>query len=213
MLSVSFFNVVKKSSDMGDKLICITKNRKAMKIIILHDADARIEYLDVADHLLGSDIEEFLTRQGFSVNNITWLATTADHIPVVYHKYDIDRKNGEVTHTQRESELQDLTIHGQLQALKHREQDELKAALRKYGTEVDGGFEVHFEGEQPIVAGYLFDEPRDIVIDAARLDADGNLSLLGEDKEVRDGQYDIEPSDIFGGQLDYVTSSIGAWMK
>ena len=78
---------------------------------------------------------------------------------------------------------------------------------------MDGGFEVHFEGEQPIVAGYLFDEPRDIVIDAARLDADGNLSLLGEDKEVRDGQYDIEPSDIFGGQLDYVTSSIGAWMK
>ncbi len=150
-----------------------------MKIIILHDADARIEYLDVADHLLGSDIEEFLTRQGFSVNNITWLVTSADHIPVVYHKYDIDCKTGEATHTKREAELQDLTIHGQLQALQHREQDELKAALRKYGTEVDGGFEVHFEGEQPIVAGYLFDEPRDIVIDAARLDADGNLSLLG----------------------------------
>ena len=141
------------------------------------------------------------------------LVTSADHIPVVYHKYDIDCKTGEATHTKREAELQDLTIHGQLQALQHREQDELKAALRKYGTEVDGGFEVHFEGEQPIVAGYLFDEPRDIVIDAARLDADGNLSLLGEDKEVRDGQYDIEPSDIFGGQLDYVTSSIGAWMK
>ena len=72
-----------------------------MKIIILHDADARIEYLDVADHLIGSDIEEFLTRQGFSVNNITWLVTSADHIPVVYHKYDIDRKTGEATHTQR----------------------------------------------------------------------------------------------------------------
>ena len=199
---------------MGDKLICITKIiEKAMKIIILHDADARIEYLDVADYLIGSDIEEFLTRLGFSVNNITWFATSADHIPVVYHKYDIDRKTGEATHTQREAELKDLTIHGQLQALKHREQDERKAALRKYGTEVDGGFEVHFEGEQPIVAGYLFDEPRDIVIDAARLDADGNLSLLGEDKEVRDGQYDVEASDIFGGQLDYVTSSIGAWMK
>ena len=64
---------------------------------------------------------------------------------MVYHKYDIDRKTGEVTHTQREAELQDLTIHGQLQALKHREQDELKAAIRKYGKEVDGGFEVHFE--------------------------------------------------------------------
>lgn len=157
--------------------------------------------------------EVITSYDNFSVNNITWLVTSADHIPVVYHKYDIDCKTGEATHTKREAELQDLTIHGQLQALQHREQDELKAALRKYGTEVDGGFEVHFEGEQPIVAGYLFDEPRDIVIDAARLDADGNLSLLGEDKEVRDGQYDIEPSDIFGGQLDYVTSSIGAWMK
>ena len=134
-----------------------------MKIIILHDADARIEYLDVADHLLGSDIEEFLTRQGFSVNNITWLVTSADHIPVVYHKYDIDCKTGEATHTKREAELQDLTIHGQLQALQHREQDELKAALRKYGTEVDGGFEVHFEGEQPIVAGYLFDDGKSSV--------------------------------------------------
>ena len=41
-----------------------------MEIIILHDADARIEYLDVAGHLIGSDIEEFLTRQGFSVNNL-----------------------------------------------------------------------------------------------------------------------------------------------
>ena len=185
-----------------------------MKIIILHDADARIEYLDVADHLLGSDIEEFLTRQGFSVNNITWLVTSADHIPVVYHKYDIDCKTGEATHTQtRGRTARPHYPRTTSQALQHREQDELKAALRKYGTEVDGGFEVHFEGEQPIVAGYLFDEPRDIVIDAARLDADGNLSLLGEDKEVRDGQYDIEPSDIFGGQLDYVTSSIGAWMK
>ena len=215
MLSVSFFNVVKKQVQRHGRQTYLyhKNNRKAMKIIILHDADARIEYLDVADHLIGSDIEEFLTRQGFSVNDITWLTTSADHIPVVYHKYDIDRKTGEATHTQREAELKDLTIHGQLQALQHREQDELKAAIRKYGTEVDGGFEVHFEGEQPIVAGYLFDEPRDIVIDAARLDADGNLSLLGEDKEVRDGQYDIEASDIFGGQLEYVTSSIGAWMK
>lgn len=131
----------------------------------------------------------------------------------VYHKYDIDRKTGEATHTQREAELKDLTIHGQLQTLKHRKQDELKAALRKYGTGLDGGFEVHFEGEQPIVAGYLFDEPRDIVTDAARLDADGNLSLLGEDKEVRDGQYNMEASEIFVGQLDYVTSSMGAWVK
>lgn len=182
-----------------------------MKIIILHDADARIEFLDVADYLIGSDIEEFLTRKGFSVNNITWIAASTDHVPVVYHKFDIDRKTGEATHTQQETQLKGLNIHGQLQELKHREQDELKAALRKYGEEVDGGFEVHFEGEQPIVAGYLFDEPCDIAIDAARVDAHGNLSLIGEDKQDRGEQHDIELCDVFGGQLDYVTSNIKAW--
>lgn len=184
-----------------------------MKIIILHDADARIEYLDVADYLIGSDIEEFLTRQGFSVNNITWLATTADRIPVVLHKFDIDRKTGETTHTQRETQLKDFTIHGQLQELKCREQNELKAALRKYGTKVNGSFEVHFKEEQPIVAGYLFDEPRDIAIATVRMGTNGNLSLVGKDKEVRCGKHTIAPNDIFGGELDYVTSSIGAWTK
>lgn len=92
--------------------------------------------------------------------------------------------------------------------MKYREQNELKSALRKYGEEVDGGFEVHFEGEHPTVAGYLFDEPCDIVIDAARVDADGSLSLIGEDKQDRGEQLNIEPYDIFGGQLDYVTSNI-----
>lgn len=184
-----------------------------MKIIILHDADARIEYLDVADHLIGSDIEEFLTRQGFSVNNITWLATSADEVPVAYHKFSIDKTTGEAAHKHRTARMKCLTIYGQLQELKRREQTELVSALREYGKNVDGGFEVHFEGEQPIVAGYLFDEPCDIVIDAARVDADGNLLLIGEDKQDRGEQFDIEPNEIFGGQLDYITSSIGAWMK
>lgn len=184
---------------------------KAMKIIILHDADARIEFLDVANYLIGSDIEDFLSKKGYSINNITWLAASADHVPVVYHKFDIDRKTGEATHMQRTAQLEDFTVHGQLQELKCREQDELKVTIRKYGEEVDGGFEVHFEGERPIVAGYLFDEPCDIVIDAARVDANGNLSLIGEDKQDRGIQLDIEPSDIFGGQLDYVTSNIKTW--
>lgn len=179
-----------------------------MKIIILHDADAHIEYLDVADQLIGSDIEEFLTKKGFSVNNITWFAIDADCFSVVFHKYDINRKNGEETHTQRKAELKDQTINEQLQAVKHREQEELKAALRKYGKEVDGGFEVHFEEEKPMVAGYLFDDPRDILIDAARVDADGNLLLLGRDKEVLETQHEIVVSDIFGGHLEYITEYI-----
>lgn len=180
-----------------------------MKIIILHDADARIEFLDVADQLVGSDIEEFLTINGFSVNHITWLATTADEVPVTYHKSSIDKTTGKAAYKHRTARMECLTIHGQLQELKRREQDELKAALREYGKNVDGGFEVYFEGEQPVVAGYLFDEPCDIVIDAARGDAGGKLLLIGEDKQDRGEQFDIGPNEIFGGQLEFVTSSIG----
>lgn len=108
-----------------------------MKIIILHDADARIEFLDVADCLVCSDMEKFLARKSYSVNNITWLVVSADHIPVMYHKFDIDKETGEETHNQWEVRMNELTIHGQLQELKHREQDNLKASLRKYGEEVD----------------------------------------------------------------------------
>ena len=47
-----------------------------MKIIILHDADARIEILNVADNLIKEDIEMFLCEHGYSVNNIPgWLPT------------------------------------------------------------------------------------------------------------------------------------------
>ena len=99
-----------------------------MKIIILHDADARIELLDVADHLVGSDIEEFLSEQGFSVNNITWLAAPIDYLPVLFHTFDTDRDTGEFIHAERRSRLKDFSIHGQLQELKHREQEELKEA-------------------------------------------------------------------------------------
>ena len=50
-----------------------------MKIIILHDADARIEILNVADNLIKEDIEMFLCEHGYSVNNITWMAANIDN--------------------------------------------------------------------------------------------------------------------------------------
>ena len=40
-------------------------------------------------------IQYKLSRQEWMA--ITWLVTSADHIPVVYHKYDIDCKTGEAT--------------------------------------------------------------------------------------------------------------------
>lgn len=59
--------------------------------------------LDVANQVIGSDIEELFTRNGFPMNNITWLAAATDRIPVVLHKFDIDRKTGEATHSQMEA--------------------------------------------------------------------------------------------------------------
>lgn len=184
-----------------------------MKIIILHDADARIEFLDVIDHLIGNDIEDFLITHGFSVNNITWFAISADHVPVVFHKYGIDRRTGESTHVRREAKMRDLSVHEQTTELKHREQEELVAAIRQHGEMEEGQMSVHFDGEQPIVAGYLYDEPCDIVITAARVDANGQLTLMGEEKGNRGEQLLIDPDEIFGGQLDYVTSNVKAWNK
>lgn len=184
-----------------------------MKIIILHDADARIEVLEVAGHLIGDDVETFLCDRGYSVNNITWLAAPVEYVPVVFHKYGTDTATGEETHITRETRLKDFTIHEQTKELKIRERQELVSALRKYGEREDSGFEVHFEGDKPVVAGYLYDEPADIVITAARVDGKGHLFLIGEDKENRGEPLDIDPDELFGGQLDYVTSSVYACYK
>ena len=76
-----------------------------MKIIILHDADARIEVLDVDASLLKDDIEGFLAEEGYSLSNITWLATNANEIPVIFHRYRKDLQNMCQVHTKREESL------------------------------------------------------------------------------------------------------------
>ena len=69
-----------------------------MKIIILHDADARIEILNVADNLIKEDIEMFLCEHGYSVNNITWMAANIDNVPVTFHEYGTIAETGEELH-------------------------------------------------------------------------------------------------------------------
>ena len=105
------------------------------------------------------------------------------------------------------------SIYEQIKTVKHREQTELIAALRQHGEQQDGGYEIHFEAEYPIVAGYLFDDPTDIIIMAARVDDKGFLSLIGEDKECRGEQYNIQPDELFAGQMDYITSSVNVYDK
>lgn len=104
--------------------------------------------------------------------------------------------------------MKTLSIYEQVQAVKHNEQQALISALRQYGEQVDDGYKYHFEGDCPIIAGYLCDEPCDIVILAARVDKDGRLILLGEDKQDRGEQFSIDPDEVFAGQLEYCIDEI-----
>lgn len=179
-----------------------------MKIIVMDSMNVRIEVLNVPDHIVREDIEQFLTEHDYSLNNISWMAAPIDFVPVLFHEYDTDKENGEEVYATRSGRLKDCSVYDSVQELKHREQEELATALRLHGDMVDDGYEWHFEEEKPIVAGYIFDDPRDIIIDAARVDADGNLLLLGRDKEELETQHEIVVSDIFGGHLEYITECI-----
>ena len=74
---------------------------------------------------------------------------------------------------------------------------------------MDDGYEFHFEDECPIIGAYDYEEPCDVVILSARIDKDGYLKLIGDEKNDRGNPHSIDPDDVFAGQLEYVTSSLG----
>lgn len=180
-----------------------------MKIIVMDSANLRIEVLNVADHILEDNIEEFLYNHGYTLNNISWMAAPIDYVPVQFHEYTNDQEDGEEVHTMRSARLKDFSVYDSVQEVKHREQEELAAALRHYGEKVDGGYEWHFEEESPIVAAYNYDEPCDVVILAARVDKDGHLTIFGDEKNDRGNEHVIAADDVFAGQMEYITAEIG----
>lgn len=103
-----------------------------------------------------------------------------------------------------------MSIYESVQELKHREQEELREALRRYGDPIDGGYEYHFpDDELPIVAAYYYDEPCDVRIYAARTDHDGHIRLLALDKDdTSDYSHPLNVNFVLAGQLDFITSSI-----
>ena len=105
--------------------------------------------------------------------------------------------------------MKDFSIFESVKEVKHREQKELAKTLCKYGKKVDGGYEWHFEGECPIVAAYDYDEPCDMVILSARVDKDGTLTIIGDEKNDRGNEHEIEADEIFAGHLDFIASEIG----
>lgn len=179
-----------------------------MKIIILHDADMRIEILNVADCLINDNIETFLCEHGYSVNNITWTAAPIDYVPVEFHTYGIVACTGEELHFKKDFELKDRSAYDEVEYLKRRETEELKEAVRTHGESVDDGYELHFEDDELIVAAYLWDEPCDVIIKSVRLDKEGYLTIFGEDKQNCGEVLEIETDDFFAGQMEYVVNKV-----
>lgn len=182
-----------------------------MKIVVLNHTDVRVELLNVVDSLCPDEIEEFLYDRGFDLSNISWMEVPSDihdYVPIKFHEFDV-KNNDEETHSVRTARLKNFTIYDSVQDIKCREQEELADVLRHFGTRVDDGYEYHFEGECPIIAAYDYDEPCDVVILSVRVDDDGYISLVGDEKNDRGNPHSLDVDEIFAGQLEYVTSSIG----
>ena len=101
-------------------------------------------------------------------------------------------------------------IYNKVQAIKKEEQDVLKQTLLNYGKEEGDQRIYRFSDDTaPIVAGYLFDDPCDIIIKKVTIDENGNnLKIIGEDKEARGQEFVVNPNDIFAGHIDFITDEI-----
>lgn len=178
-----------------------------MKIIVMDSVNVRIDFLNIPDNMIDENIERFLVEHDYSLNNISWMAAPIDFVPVQFHEYN--NEDGEETHTIRHARLKNFSVYNSVQEVKHREQEELAEALRQHGEKVEDGYEWHFEGERPIVAAYYCDEPCDMVILSVRVDKEGSLTIIGEDKNDKGYELEIEADDIFAGHMDFITSEIG----
>ena len=180
-----------------------------MKIIVIDSAKVRIEVLNVADHMLKDGIELFLSEHDYSLDIISWVATDSDSVPVLFHEYDTDKENGEEVHTTRSERLKDFSIYDSVQEIKKREQEELANTLRLYGKKIGDSYEWHFDGECPIVPAYDHFEPCDMVILSVRMDKDGSITFIGDEKNDRCNEHEIDVDDIFAGHINFITSEIG----
>ena len=180
-----------------------------MKIIVLNSGDLRIEVISVPDHLVeDGKIEEFLQSEYYPLNNFSWMAGSIGYVPVTFHEYDLDDTGNEIQ-TSSNGRLTS-SIYESVQDIKRRERDELCAALINHGKKVDDGYEYTFSPECPIIAAYNGDEPCDVVILSVRMDKKGILTIVGEEKLDRTYSFELDPDNIFAGQLSFVTSEIVA---
>ena len=104
--------------------------------------------------------------------------------------------------------MNEKTISALLLEIKVRERSNLRNSVITYGRRVKKGWEYHFDDECPIIASYHHNEPCDVVILSVRVNKDGALIIRGDEKLDRGNEFELDPDNIFAGQLEYVTSNI-----
>ena len=145
----------------------------------MDSANVRIDVLNVPDHMIEEDIEQFLAEHDYSLNNISWMAAPIDFVPVQFHEYGICHSDGEELHFVRQGKLKDFSIYDSVQEVKHREQEELAEKLRLRGEKVDDGYK------------------------------DGYFTIIGDEKNDRGNEHEIDVDEIFAGHLDFLIPEIG----
>lgn len=181
-----------------------------MKIVLLDYRNIKVIYLDVEDKMIDCGVSKWLNKNGYDTSHYEWLAvksTANDYIPIDFHRYAIHKGDGKEVHETCAERLRFASPFYREQDLKRRELKECIAALKKNGELVDGGYETHFDGDKPIVAGYLYDEPCDIVVNAVRM-KDDDVYIIGYDKHDPATEQEISVDDLFAGQLNEITERI-----
>lgn len=181
-----------------------------MEIVLLDSLNAKVVFLDVEDAMIGDGgVDEWLDNNGYSTYNYEWFAVPSEYIPIEYHRYAIHKGDGKEVHETCTEMLRFGTPYKRVKDIKERERNECINALVKRGEQCNGGFEKHFNEENmPMVAGYLYDEPCDIVIQSVRADDDGYVELKGYDKNDPYSEQEFSASELFAGQLNEITEMI-----
>lgn len=95
-----------------------------------------------------------------------------------------------------------------VEEIKSREKSELIDALVNYGKKTKEGFKAYFdEDTNPIIAGYIGDDPCDIVIKSVLVTPKGNVVMTGLEKNDPYDEWEVTPDEIFAGHLSYVTET------
>lgn len=181
-----------------------------MKIVLLDHINNKVIYLGVENEIIKNiDVKLWLAAQGYSPYDYSFLVgkNSYGHIPIEFHRYAIHKGDGSEVHETCDEMLRFGSVYQRVKDLKRRELEECAAALEKHGEFEDGGYEKHFEAEKPVVAGYLYDEPCNIVVNAVRF-ADDLITIIGYDENDPFTEQEITSSELFAGQLNEITERI-----